>query len=415
MKLTDFDLGNNNNDTYLIEALFLYASIGILVADDQGNILIANPFIERQFGYSPDELKNQKIELLIPRRFHKSHTRHRESFSQHPEGRPMGLGMDLFGIRKDGTEFPVEISLGYYKYQERTFAIAFINDITPRKESEKKIKSLYDELETKVEERTHQLKETMEQLNLSKEELGKSLNKEKELNELKSRFVSTASHEFRTPLSTVLSSVYLLEKYTTTEDQPKRQKHIDRIMSSVHMLTDILNDFLSVGKIEEGKIMVRPTRFVIADHIKAIVNEIRSIQKEGQQIRYQHTGEPAVVLDPGLLKHIIINLTSNAIKFSPPHSAIDISRHNTAEQLTITVKDNGIGISKQDQEHLFERFFRAANASSIQGTGLGLHIVAKYVELMNGTISCRSEAEKGTEMTVTFTIDNTQPAAIDQP
>jgi PAS domain S-box-containing protein len=404
MKLPD--IGQYNNESHFIEALFLYSSIGIIVTSKQGEILVVNPFLEKLFGYKREELLGQKIELLIPRRFHGNHVKHRDSFNAHPSGRPMGLGMDLFAVKKDGTEFPVEVSLGYYSLDNNSYAIAFINDITTRKQSEEIITKLNDELENKVEERTHQLKEAMQQLQLSKEELDRALSKEKELNDLKSKFVSIASHEFRTPLSTVLSSVYLLEKYTTTEDQPKRQKHIERIISSVHMLTDILNDFLSVGKIEEGKVMVRLSQVNIAEMVNATINEIKGIQKKGQQIFHRHSGEPMVELDPSLLKHIMINLLSNAIKFSPEDSVINISTNNTGHQLELQVVDKGIGISSQDQEHLFERFFRGENASAIQGTGLGLHIVAKYVSLLNGTITCTSDTDKGTEMKIVFKTRN---------
>ena len=407
MKLTDLGKNAGQNDLHLIEALFLYASMGIVITNKKGEIMLANAFIEKQFGYKPEELKGKKIETLIPQRFHHSHARHCEEFNQQPAGRPMGLGMDLYAKRKNGSEFPVEISLGYYSQGDELYAIAFVIDISMRKEGEKKIRELYDKMEEKVEERTYQLQETLKELNKSKEELAKALNKEKDLNELKSRFVSTASHEFRTPLSTVLSSVYLLEKYTTTEDQPKRQKHIDRIKSSVHMLTDILNDFLSVGKIEEGKIVIRKSDINIKNNIAGIVNELKSIQKTGQEIVHRHAGYEVVNFDPSLLKHILINLISNAIKFSPENSEIEIQSNFKDGGLKISVKDKGIGISKQDQEHLFERFFRGSNASSIQGTGLGLHIVAKYVELMNGTIMCNSDIDTGTEMVVQFKIDNT--------
>jgi signal transduction histidine kinase len=213
-----------------------------------------------------------------------------------------------------------------------------------------------------------------------------------------------ASHEFRTPLSTVLSSAYLIEKYPTFEDQPKREKHLQRIISSVTMLTDILNDFLSVGKIEEGKIHVRLTVFNIQDLIKHTIAEIRNTLKKQQKIHYSHTGGTDVLLDATLLKHIIMNLVSNAGKFSPDTGLIEICSDCRDQQTTISVKDYGIGISKEDQKHLMERFFRGANAANIQGTGLGLHIVSKYAELMNGRVEWKSELGKGTEFSITFNI-----------
>jgi signal transduction histidine kinase len=227
-----------------------------------------------------------------------------------------------------------------------------------------------------------------------------ALEKEKELGELKSRFVSMASHEFRTPLSTILTSAYLLSKYTTTEEQPKRDKHLERIISSVNTLTDILNDFLSLGKMEEGKISVRPVSFGIRELIAGIVNEMAPIEKNGQTILYEHNGDEMVNLDKGLLKQIVLNLLSNAIKFSSDGTKIEVKTAQEGDKLILKVKDHGIGISKEDQKHLFERFFRGANAMNIQGTGLGLHIVARYAELMNGTVTYKSELEKGSEFIV---------------
>jgi signal transduction histidine kinase len=239
-------------------------------------------------------------------------------------------------------------------------------------------------------------------LKKAEQKLKRSLKKERELGELKSRFVSMASHEFRTPLSTILSSAYLLAKYTTTEDQPKREKHLERIISSVNMLTDILNDFLSLGRIEEGKITIRPVSSKVNELVNGITNEIKPLFKNGQVIDYVHTGDERVTLDTGLIKHIILNLLSNAIKFSPENSVIELKTTNSDEEFFLSVKDHGIGIPKEDQQHLFERFFRGTNITHIQGTGLGLHIVSKYAELMNGKVQCRSELEKGTEFIVTL-------------
>jgi signal transduction histidine kinase len=239
----------------------------------------------------------------------------------------------------------------------------------------------------------------------AEEDLKRSLEKEKELNELKSRFVSMASHEFRTPLSTVLSSAYLIEQYRNTEDQPRREVHLHRIYSSITMLTDILNDFLSVGKIEEGKIYVRESHFNVRELIVAVTAEINNNLKREQKIIYEHDGPDEVFLDISLLKHIVMNLVSNASKFSPEYSTIHVKTKVSAGCIEFSVKDEGMGISEEDQQHLMERFFRGSNAGNIQGTGLGLHIVSKYAELMNGKLECRSELEKGTEFIIRFNIN----------
>jgi len=388
------------------EALFEYATIGILITDSNGVITAINPFALSEFGYTRKELLGKKIEMLIPTRFQGQHVRNREHYSKRPQTRPMGVGMDLFALKKDGTEFPVEVSLGNYHTNGDRYVIAFVTNISVRKKGETEIKQLNDDLEATVERRTKELTNAMHQLEISKEELSKSLEKEKELGELKSRFVSMASHEFRTPLSTILSSAYLIEKYKTTEDQPKRDRHLQRVISSVRMLTDILNDFLSLGKIEERKIQVRVTEFNIRELVIDIVGEIKNNVKENQEINYQHEGESIVSLDASLLKHMVMNLVSNASKFSPDAASIEIKTINPDHQLTLTVKDHGIGISREDQKHLMERFFRGSNAGNIQGTGLGLHLVSKYAELMNGTVKCKSELGKGTEFIIHFDTKN---------
>ena len=219
---------------------------------------------------------------------------------------------------------------------------------------------------------------------------------------MKSRFVSMASHEFRTPLSTILSSITLLSKYITTEEQLKREKHIDRIKASVTNLTDILDEFLSLGRIEDGKIEPKWAEFSLPDLVSSVIRQIDPIRKPGQGIVHDHSGNDQIVLDPGLLKNVFMNLISNAIKFSPERSIITITSSVNRNDVEISIKDQGLGISKTDQQHLFERFFRGANVTNIQGTGLGLHIVSRYVQLMNGSITCKSEIEKGTEFIIRF-------------
>lgn len=391
------------------KAFFDYASIGIIMVNSRLEILLANQFAGKIFGYESSELLGERIDILIPGRFHTAHESHREKYLINPQNRPMGLGEDLFGKRKDGSEFPVEISLGPYKLNGDVYIISFISDITVRKSNEDSIVKLNEELERKVLARTEDLDDAIKKLQrqvketeAARVELTKSLDKEKELNTLKSRFVSMASHEFRTPLSTITSSAYLLQKYVTTEDQPKREKHLERIFTSVNTLNDILEDFLSVGKIEEGKTAVKYLELNIVDILQGLINQISPILKKNQNIVYVHHGPELINTDPALLKHIVINLISNAIKFSNENSTIEIKSINTDESWFLHIQDQGIGISESDQRNLYERFFRGNNASHIQGTGLGLHIVAKYVQLMKGEIVCHSMVDKGSEFVVCF-------------
>ncbi len=401
------------------QALFEHASMGIVVTNATGEIVIVNKYLLAQFGYiQPGELEGKTIEVLIPRRYDQVHHKHRDNYSKHPGPRSMGVGRDLFGLKKDGSEFPVEVSLSNYNTVEGMFVIAFVIDITLRKENEtavlvhkeqleannQQIEELNNELEGKVQLRTSQLQEAMELIEGSRDELTKALDKEKELGDLKSRFVSMASHEFRTPLSTILSSASLLAKYTQSEEQEKRDKHINRIKASVINLTGILNEFLSIGKIEDGKIEVRYTPFNVKEFVSQLCTEMQVQVKQGQKISYTHTGEEDLVLDESLLRNILFNLLSNAIKFSHAEGLIRVETKNEDGRFSISIADNGIGIAEDDQVHLFERFFRAGNVTNIQGTGLGLHIVAKYVELLNGEITWKSELEKGTNFTIIFTL-----------
>src|SRR6185437_754610 len=365
----------------------------------------------RLFQYEHGELLNQTIDILIPQRFHARHVADREGFYQHPGNRTMGHGRDLFARRKDGSEFPVEVSLSYYRQKNVLYVIAFIVDITERKKAERDllqkqeqlrrvsedIGKLNTELETKVEQRTLILREALQELEKSQGELSEALSKEKELSEIKSRFVSMASHEFRTPLSTVLSSAALLGKYQQAEDQEKRDRHIKRIKDAVKHLNTLLEDFLSLGKLEEGKIKAEPASFAVREFLEEVVEEMRPLAKDDQRIDLVYSGTDGFVSDKRLLKNILINLLSNAVKFSPEGAAIRLEAVHTAEGgLSVSVQDEGIGISAEDRQHLFSSFFRGANALNIEGTGLGLHIVQRYVELLGGTIGLESELGKGT-------------------
>lgn len=227
-------------------------------------------------------------------------------------------------------------------------------------------------------------------------ELSKALVKEKDLNELKSRFVSMASHEFRRPLSTIMSSLSLVKKYADASDLENQHKHIIKIKKSINNLTEILDDFLSVSKLEEGKIVNNPEETNLKQFIEDITNEMQLIATNEQTISVNYSAQEIVSFDKKLLQNIIINLISNALKFSIQKGVVEVIVEEKENFINISVKDHGIGISEEDQKHLFTRFFRGHNATHIQGTGLGLNIVAKYAELINATISLESHLNEGT-------------------
>lgn len=234
-----------------------------------------------------------------------------------------------------------------------------------------------------------------------------NLRKEKELNELKSGFISLASHEFRTPLSVILSSTILIEKQNSPGNEKKIKKSIGKIRSNVNNLRVILDDFLSLSKLEEGKIQSQPVSFNLIELSKSLIEEINPSKNNGQTVRiYTDLREKKVYHDPNLIRYILTNLLSNAMKYSLGDSdpiRLEISRHG--KQIIMEVKDNGIGIPKEEQKNLFQRFYRASNATHFQGTGLGLYLVKQYTELVGGTINFKSELSKGSTFWIELPIN----------
>ncbi|WP_461150606.1 sensor histidine kinase [Spirosoma pulveris] len=284
-----------------------------------------------------------------------------------------------------------------------TGCVTTFMDVTQQRQAEQQ-KRYSAELEQQVVERTLALQKSLARLEQSQTELQGALAKEKQLGELKGRFVSMASHEFRTPLTTILSSARLLELYQASDQADKRQKHIQRIQVAVKQLNSILEEFLSSDRLTEGLITVRPNLCDLPRLVDDVLLDLTDTLKVQQTIHLTLSCPQPVWVDESLLRKILLNLLSNAIKYSGLDSVITLEGDCTAHHLTLTVADQGIGISAEDQLHLFERFFRARNATNISGTGLGLHIVRQYVELMNGRISLESELHQGTRITLTLPI-----------
>ena len=403
-------------DTNTYQSIFYSCVEGILLVRN-GKIILANPQCENLFGYTPNELKGVKIEDLMPNEIRSQHKVVRKAYDKNPEPRQMGIGRDLIALKKDGTTFPVEISLNVAKVNNEDVTIAHIIDISKRKETEKELKRSEEqllvyaaELEQRVQDRTKKLNDVVEELQKANADLELqikerikaeneariALEKEKELNELKTRFVSMASHEFRTPLSAVLSSVSLIGKYITDENKDKKLKHINRIKSSVGELTGILNDFLSMDRLDAGKLTVSGREFKLCDFLHELVDEMSELMRKDQKMEL-NCSTPDIIFfsDSQIIKQILSNLLSNAIKYSPDGETVTLDAHFKDDLLTIKVIDHGIGIPEADQKHLFDKFFRAHNAAHIQGTGLGLNIVQKYLELINGSIHFESTEGRG--------------------
>ena len=318
-------------DPEAFREIFESMSEGIIIVDENGTIVIANPVSEQIFGYGADGLTGVDLENLLPARYRTQHVNFREGFNRHPEPRRMGFGRDLRALRKDGTEFPVEISLSFTKVKGQLLVMAFISDISQRKKAEEALKRSEEqllvyaaELERKVEARTHALNETISKLEeevrerkKAEEEVRKAFEREREVNDLKSKFVSIASHEFRTPLSAVLSSASLINQYKEKGELEKVSKHVTRIKSSVNHLTSILNDFLSLGRLEEGKIEVNAEIIPVTEFLMEVREELLQTLRPGQDIIIKEAPSPLEMRsDIRILRNIFFNLISNASKYS---------------------------------------------------------------------------------------------------
>jgi two-component system sensor kinase FixL len=387
----------------LLNAIIENAIDGIITIDSKGIIETINPAALHLFGYGVEEVVGQNISLLMPQPDKNQHQHYLEGYQQTGEKHIIGIGREVLGLRKDGITFPFRLAVSEVQYEDRKIYTGFIHDLTKQKEAEEKLKNYTESLEEKIEARTQDLVKTVTELGLAKEEVSLSLEREKELNQLKTRFVSMASHEFRTPLSSVQLSASLIEKYAQPFSNANISKHVNKIKNAVGNLTTILNDFLSLERLEAGKVELNNTSFNLVKFAEEITEEMQLIAKQNQNIIYQHTGaESEIFSDQNLLKNCIINLIANAIKYSGENTLIEFNTEITSEYYCITIKDNGIGIPETEQKYLFQPFFRAHNTGNISGTGLGLNIVQRYADLMNGRINFESTQNKGTQFTLSF-------------
>lgn len=387
----------------LLHAIIENAIDGIITIDERGLIESINPAACALFGYTIEEVLGRNISMLMPQPDRGQHDEYIARYQRTGKPHIIGTGRDVKGLKKDGTLFPFRLGVNEVKYSGRIIYAGFIHDLSKEKEAEAQILHYASQLESLVEDRTNSLQQSVTELQIAKEAVSKSLEKEKELNQLKSRFVSMASHEFRTPLSSIQLSASLIEKYKKQSDDLNITKHVSKIKNSVGNLTTILDDFLSLERLEAGKVETTYTEFDIVHLSEEITEEMQMMAKREQNIIYQHTGlHSTVLLDQNLVRNCIINLISNAIKYSGENTFIEFNTELTEKECIITVKDNGIGIPEIDHKHLFEPFFRANNTGNIPGTGLGLNIIMRYVDLMGGKVSFSSLPNQKTIFTLNF-------------
>ncbi len=422
----------------------------IIVIDQKGIIIQCNKMLENILGYTPEEVIGKNIGVLMENEMSANHNTYLNSDDKHI--RVLGKERVILGVHKDGTNVRLLINLSQFEDHEQTYYTGILRNFTNEvnnsdaaernkeleeelrkkdlqieqtisdlyslylnakkaeeqelRDKNKKLESAIKELnenKTKLEHEIFEKKIAEDRLLIIQDEIKAALEKEKELNDLKSKFISIASHEFRTPLTTILSSTNLIGRYLPPDVLVKTEKHINRIISSVRNLTQILEDFLSLTKFDEGKINTQMQELNIIDLIKVCIEEVNVFSKKDQEFIFKNNIEnPIIVSNIQSLKNVFINLLSNAVKYSFEGSKIYIHIYNDDETLYASVRDEGIGIPKNQKEYLFQRFFRADNAINIQGTGLGLFIVKKYLESLNGSINFESEEGKGTQFNISF-------------
>lgn len=495
-------------ESVVLEMLSEVVSEGILIVNDQQLIAASNAKANQLFGYTKGELNGKPLEVLIPRRVRKGHHGDVEKFVKTGKARPMGPGLDLLGLRKDGDEFPLEISLNPFKLKQKRYVMALIVDVTERKKAEQTIDYWYQifeeslneiyvfdsesfifinvnrgaqlnlgyslaelnqmsvldikpeltrevfqrlvsplihgkrekvifetvhkrkdgsiypvevhlqlssilkqqvcvaivlditerrnytqQLENKVEERTEQLRE--------------ALKAEKKLNELKTKFLSLVSHEFKTPLTSILTSTSLLSKYTETEQQDKRDKHIGTIKSKVKYLDNILTDFLSIERLDSGKVNYNMTTFPLSKLVNEVVYDANTLLKEGQRIKYPENIDGINVdFDEKIMALALSNLVHNAIKYSPEHTEIELRVTSIGNRLYIDIVDKGLGIPPEDQPFIFDRYFRASNVLTVQGTGIGLNIVQQHIRNLGANLTFESKLGEGSTFTLNIPLNS---------
>lgn len=394
------------------KTIFDEASDSIIILDAEENILEVNKTGLMRYNLSEEVIKSMKyrdlvsddMKSLLAERIKKVIENKFAIFeSEH--------------ISREGEIVYVENRVSYIEYSQFKFLINISRDISERKRKEKEAEEIESQLREMVLERTSQLEDAMTELRIeieekirtelelikTKTELEKSLVMEREYNTLRNRFVSMISHEYRTPLTVILSSTYILEHYFKVQDNENFNKNINKIQSSVQAMTNLLEDVIRIGKAETQLLQVDLNKFDILETVKDIFSEMKSIDKVNHNYKLECEYRQLIINSDERLQNLIIrDIVKNASKFSEKDTNIIIQIFIIDSILTIIISDEGIGIPEKDMKHLFEPFFRGGNIGAKEGTGLGLSLIKRYVSTLNGTIEVNSIENKGTTIKLTY-------------
>ncbi len=362
----------------------------ILEVDAAGRIVLLNQTAERMFGYSREELLGLNVETLVPSTMRGGHDRHRASYTANPQTRPMGTGLELKAQRKDGTLFPVEISLSPNPTDEGLRVIALVRDTSERKQAEDRLRAVREQY-------TAELSAKNEQLEARNREVEKA-------NRLKSEFLASMSHELRTPLHTILGFSELLAEEAEGPLNAKQKRFLGHVLQDSRHLLELINEVLDLSKIESGRLELQLEPFDFSDCVEEVVAAIRN-QSEEKRIRLENRNIYRGPLNADRLrvKEVLYNLLSNAIKFTEIDGSVWVESLAQNGFLQITVGDTGIGIVPEEQEAVFEKFYQVADTHGMRaGTGLGLSITKSLIELHGGTIWVESQLAQGSRFIFTL-------------
>ena len=382
----DTDVPNNLPEPHLqVQAYLRFRDLleaapdGIFEVEQDGTIILLNAAAERMFGYSREELLGQLVEELIPTNLRSAHLNHRARYAQHPSVRPMGAGLELAAKRKDGSTFPVEISLSPIRSAQGNRVIAIVRDITARRKSEAEINALHAEF-------TASLSEANRLLEIRNQEVERA-------NRLKSEFLASMSHELRTPLHTIIGFSDLLAEEIKGPLNDAQKRFVEHIRNDSRHLLELISDTLDLSKIEAGRLALHPEEFNLSEALGGWIEKLRLIANNKKQtISGAYAPDLTVFADPVRVKEIFYNLVSNAIKFTVERGTITVEAEAVAHGVLVRVSDNGIGIPEAEHDAIFDKFYQLGPTTKgvREGTGLGLAITKSLVEMHGGEIHLRS-------------------------